>query len=168
MKETIDVLYVYNLVDANGTKLQLRLGHIREIDPAGGIYNNDQGYRWSFIGTKIPMPVRNGTWFNGFPVDTMLNWLKENGWYLHARVTMHNGKVHVFELPDVSPNGNEAPEYELPDYALESGRMTFNSIIRQLCANENKLTAIKLYRYVHPCSLSKANQAVNEIRDENV
>lgn len=169
MKETIDVLYVYNLVDANGTKLQLRLGRIKGYGDELHGYNTDHGYRWSFVGTKIPMPVRNGTWFNGFPVDTMLNWLKENGWYLHTRVTMHDGKVHVFELPDVSPNGNETSSvYPIPDYILESGEKVFNDVIRRLYANGEKISAINMYRYVHPCSLAEANQAVNEIRDENV
>lgn len=166
MKETIDVLYIYNLVDANGAKLQLRLGRIKGYGDELRGYNTDHGYRWSFIGTKIPMPVRNGTWFNGFPVDTMLEWLKGNGWYLHTRVTMHNGKVHVFELPDVFPKGNETtPMCKAPDYILEAGKVVFNDVIRRLCANGERIAAIKLFRYVHPCSLAEANQAVIAIRD---
>lgn len=163
MKETIDVLYVYNLVDANGTKLQLRLGHIREIDPAGSIYNTDHGYRWSFIGTKIPMPVRNGTWFNGFPVNTMLNWLKENGWYLRSRVTMHNGYVIVHDIPYIP----QLPmKDDIPAYISVKGKQVLADAIRHLCANGMKLDAICLYRYVNPCTLSEGKNAVDKIQFE--
>lgn len=163
MKETIDVLYVYNLVDANGTKLQLRLGRIKGYGDELHGYNTDHGYRWSFIGTKIPMPVRNGTWFNGFPVNTMLQWLKENGWYLHTRVTMHNGKVHVFELPDVPQLPTKD---DIPAYVSVKGKQVLADAIRHLCANGMKIDAICLYRYVNPCTISEGKNAVDKIQFE--
>ena len=88
----------YNLVNAKGNKLRLYSGIVtsrKELLP------QDPGIRWSFNGNQIPMPVRSGTWFIGFPEQTMLDWLKRNGWYLESSVNMHTGavKVHVFILP---------------------------------------------------------------------
>ena len=88
MRETIDILCVYNLVNPDGAKLQLRLGLVK-----------GDGLRWSFEGKNIPMPVRSRTWFNGFPENIMLDWLKGNGWYPHTCVFMGTGKVKVYELP---------------------------------------------------------------------
>lgn len=104
MKENIDICYVFNLLDSNGTKLQLRLGRIKYSED----YLPDKGFRWSFVGPKIPMPVRAYTWFNGFPENIMLDWLKGNGWALRSRVEMSTGKATVYELP--TSNGNNIPE----------------------------------------------------------
>lgn len=94
--EKVTVIKVYNLLDKNGNKLLLRLGI---INPEHRTRDKDMGFRWSFVGYKIPMPVRSETWFNGFPVDTMLLWLRENGWYLRAAVDMCDGRVTVYHVP---------------------------------------------------------------------
>lgn len=60
MNRKIKTLKVYNLVNSQGIKLQLRLGVITEglrIEHPAHIA--DKGYRWSFIGKNIPMPVRS-------------------------------------------------------------------------------------------------------------
>lgn len=105
----IDIMKIYNLLDPNGNKLQLFLG--RKVDNGGDavINGKDKGWRWSFYGTKIPMPIRKGEWFNGFPEETMLNWLKAHGW--HVRTIVHNdAKATVFDLPEAP----DAPEAEIP------------------------------------------------------
>ena len=95
--EKVKTFRVYNLLNANGDRLRLRLGYI--VYEAGRPYNEDSGFRWSFDGKYIPMPVRSRTWFNGFPEPIMLNWLKANGWYPHTMVDMGCGYAKVFELP---------------------------------------------------------------------
>lgn len=120
MKENIDVCYVFNLVDSNGTKLQLRLGRLKERQN----HVLDRGFRWSFVGTKIPMPIRAYTWFNGFPENIMLDWLKGNGWALRSRVEMCTGKATVYELPEHS-KGNNIPELE----QAASAQAMYNSTI---------------------------------------
>ena len=107
----IKTLRVYNLVDYKGAKLQLEFGVItkglREEHP---LNNADKGYRWRFIGTKIPMPVRSGYWFNGFPEPTMLNWLKTNGWALHTCVDPITHKATVYDLPKATEYGEADPK----------------------------------------------------------
>lgn len=161
MRETIDVLYTYNLVDANGNKLQLNLGHIKGSEDFPGCVHVDKGYRWRFIGRKIPMPVRNRTWFNGFPVETMMDWLKANGWYLRSRVTVPSGEVNIFELPDMSQLPTKD---DIPAYISVKGKQVLEDCIRHLCANGMKLDAICLYRYVNPCTLSEGKYAVDKIQ----
>jgi len=164
MKENIDICVVFNLVNSNGTKLQLRMGRIKGHD---SYICADRGFRWSFIGSKIPMPVRSDTWFNGFPENIMLDWLKGNGWALRSRVEMCTGKATVYELPEPS-KGNENPiEKEkcfVPDNVLREGQRAFNTTIRDLCNAGMKIKAICLYRYVHPCDLVDAKHAVDEIQ----
>lgn len=92
----MDIIHVYNFVDANGAKLQLNLGVLKEKE---GLPKGDAGLRWSFVGTKIPMPVRAHTWFNGFPEPVMLDWLKANGWHLHTDINPRTNNVNVHELP---------------------------------------------------------------------
>ena len=153
--EKVIILKVYNLLDSKGTKLQLRFGVIDNFSPS---YHGERGYRWSFLGTKIPMPVRNGTWFNGFPEPIMLEWLKENGWHVQTIVDMSTGKANVFELP----NGDEG--YKLSELAIRQGEDALESAIRMLCDQGLKLKAIALYRYVHHCTLSEGKAAVDAIQ----
>ena len=160
----IKVLKVYNLVDSKGNKLQLRLGILRQRIGEVCISNADSGHRWSFMGKNIPMPVRSGYWFNGFADEIMLDWLKGNGWYPRSCVSMDDGKCHVYELPKAEEcsKGNEV--YELPNYVVNAGERVLKDAIRWICSNGSKLDAVALYRYVHPCPLYAANDAVNAIR----
>ena len=159
MEKRIDTLKVYNLVNSSGEKLQLFFGRIKDhyIDNGCG---RDTGFRWSFVGTNIPMPIRNGTWFNGLPVDIMMQWLNAHGWYVRSCANMYNGKVDVYELPD---GLDENETYELSEHAIAMGEDALRVAIHELCNNGNKLRAIKLYRYVHPSSLVDAKTAVEAI-----
>lgn len=163
MKENIDICYVYNLVDENGTKLQLRLGRIKGYGDELLAYHCDQGFRWSFVGPKIPMPVRAYTWFNGFPEHTMLDWLKGNGWALRSRVEMGTGKATIYELPkeEEPSKGNET--YELPIHAIHSGERALKDAVLWMYGNGDRISAISLYRYVHPTCLLAAKDAVDAI-----
>lgn len=163
----VKTIRVYNLVDANGNKLILELG-VTDVKRDDKPWDSaDKGYRWRFIGKHIPMPVRSMYWFNGFAEPVMLDWLKGNGWYPRARVEMCSGYAHVYELPGAEPiKGNEETPhvYEVPGYVTVAGENAFKDAIRYLCNNVNKMTAICMYRYVHPCSLEDANLAVNAIQ----
>ena len=159
----IKVLKVYNLVNSNGTKLQLRLGMLKSRAGEVCISNADKGYRWSFIGEHIPMPVRSYYWFNGFAENIMLDWLKGNGWYPKTCVYMCNGTARVYELPNTEPSkGNET--YELSLYAINVGERALKHAVNLLCNNGNKVDAVNLYRYVHPTCLLAARDAVDAIR----
>lgn len=167
----INVLRTYNLVNNKGDKLQLQQGFITE-----GLRDElpyclaDKGYRWRFIGTKIPMPVRSMYWFNGFEESIMLDWLKGNGWYPRTRVEMNSGKTYVYELPfhDESNKGNESPtKVQLTEEAIRRGEVSLKAAVRLLCEQGSILSAIALYRYVHSCSLVEAKHAVDNIRFDN-
>jgi len=159
MRKDMDVIYVYNLVDSNGNKLQLRLGRYRNTECIP--YNGDQGFRWSFVGHQIPMPIRSETWFNGFPENIMLDWLKGNGWYPRTRVNMSTGRVLVYELP----KGSEEDIRILPE-RHEHEECVFRSIIRDLASNGKKMRAAALYRYANGGEIRDAYNAVMEICDE--
>lgn len=163
MEERILTLRCYNLLNANGRTLRMYLGRYENHKAAMTHFDKDQGYRWMFEGTQIPMPVRSGTWFNGFPENIMLDWLKGNGWALRASVDMNTGKATVYELPEPS-KGNETHEYELPIHAINAGERALKYAVRMLYDNGNKLDAISLYRYVHPTCLLAARDAVDAIR----
>ena len=156
MKENIDILRVYNLVDSNGTKLQLRLGRYKCSED----YLTDKGFRWSFVGSKIPMPVRSYTWFNGFPENTMLDWLKGNGWALRSRVEMSTGKVTVYELPKAEEpsKGNETLSVNRMAY-----KDVFDDVLRELVRNGKRITAVRVYRYAHGGTLQDCTNAVKEV-----
>jgi hypothetical protein len=158
----VKVLRVYNLVDSKGNKLQLRLGALQSRYDDVCISSADKGYRWSFIGENIPMPVRSGYWFNGFQEATMMNWLMDNGWHPHTCVDMHSGKTRVYELP----KGNEdpTPAYELSKAAISGGKRAMEDAIKMLCNNGYVLKAVALYRYVNHSSLVDAKNAVDAIR----
>lgn len=153
--EKVKTLRVYNLLDANGNKLRLRLGYT--VDTNGAPCNGNAGWRWSFEGKNIPMPVRSRTWFCGFPEHTMISWLKGNGWYVQTRVDMGCGYAEVYELP----NGNE--EYNNIDSQDEAAVM---QAIRLLYNNGNRIKAMHLYHLVYGVTLTDAWNAVREIIDQ--
>ena len=167
--EKIKILRAYNFVNADGVNLQLHLGRYENTDCIP--YKVDMGYRWAFNGTKIPMPVRSGTWFNGFPESVMLDWLKENGWALRSCVNMSTGRVSVYELPfmDKVSKGNESSnEMEMlgTDQFPERSNMDkpiFERVINDLANEGLKATACRVYRYAHGGTLRNALHAVNEI-----
>lgn len=152
--EKTKIIRVYNLVDSKGNKLRLDLGIISLNRSADPIYNGDTGYRWRFIGKHIPMPIRSMHWFNGFPENIMLDWLKGNGWYAHTRVEMCDGYAHVYELP----KGNENT-----DDRSEEDEQVFKKTIRELANNSKRVSAVRLYRYANGGTLGEAYHAVREI-----
>lgn len=162
--EKIKLLKVYNFVDKDGDNLQLRFGILENVRLPKG----DTGYRWSFIGTKIPMPIRSDTWFNGFPVETMLEWLKGNGWEVQLIVNTVSGKIEMFttSFNYESDKGNEAIElFDVSDIptcnGLEHG--VIEEVVKILWRCDRRLTAVKLYRLVKKCYLATAKNAVEAI-----
>lgn len=163
MRKDIDILFVYNLVDSKGNKLLLRLG--RHYNTECIPYHGDQGFRWSFVGKKIPMPVRSETWFNGFPEEIMVNWLMDNGWVVQSKVEMGSGKVYIYNMPneDEPSKGNES-SYELTELMISQGERALQFAIKTLADNGDKIKAVMLYRYIHPCPLIDAKHAVDAIQ----
>ena len=161
----IKTLRVYNLVNSKGNKLQLHLGVITEgLRDEQPLFGADKGYRWRFIGDEIPMPVRSMYWFNGFEESIMLNWLKGNGWHPRTRVEMSNGRATVYELP----KANEETAVTSADFPplSRTEKWYFDSVIRNLVSNGNRVGAARLYRYAHGGTLKNAVDAVNVIITE--
>ena len=149
----ITAIRTYNLVDAQGNHLQLVLGRYDRRSDVH-IVGPDQGFRWMFRGTAIPMPVRSETWFNGFPEATMIDWLNENDWYVHTSVNMMTGEAVVWDVP-------EFEEYHDGQMALDEAE--FNKHLKDLYDNGKTTLAIHLYRYAHEVSTKTAVNAVMEI-----
>lgn len=160
----VKTIRVYNLVNTNGERLQLHFGYtVNDYGPAG---DKNAGWRWSFEGKNIPMPVRSRTWFCGFPEDTMISWLKGNGWYPQTRVDMGCGYAKVYELPDADDKGNEesANDWGCPIHSkLEKHH--FDDAIYFLANNGKRSMAVRTYLYAHGGHLRDAVNAVREIVD---
>lgn len=99
--ERIKPLRRYTLIDRHRNALHLFLGQEEGHEKM----SKDKGFRWMFKGHKIPMPVRSETWFNGFPVDTMLDWLKGNGWTLYSELNLATDRLTVYKYVCVTEIG---------------------------------------------------------------
>lgn len=146
---------IYGFVNPNGETLQLRLGYDHKAkldDPT----KKDTGYRWSFVGKCIPMPIRANTWFNGFSEEIMLNWLKSQGWYMETKVNMLTSKATVYELPFCK---------NLSENELINGKQAIYKAVLLLCAAGHKDKARALTRLVSHCSFHEAFVKVDEISD---
>lgn len=158
----ITTIRTYNLVDSNGNRLQLKLGRInvsRDVRRVGP----DQGFRWNFKGTKIPMPVRSETWFNGFPEETMLNWLKANGWYPRT-IVYYDNTVQVCELPKAN---EEKPTSTDRSSLLPVFQDSFEDAIRALY-DVSYVKAVNAYLYAHGGTVRRAREAVAKICGKEV
>ena len=163
--EKIKTIKIYNLVDCKGNKVQLELG-ITEVRREDKPWDSmDKGYRWRFIGKHIPMPVRSMYWFNGFPENIMLDWLKGNGWRVRTSVNTQTYHVNIWEVATEDVTSNES---EIPEHVIANGRAAVDEAIRMLWDNGSRLKAVQLYRYaVNPCcSLGEATNAVREITNK--
>ena len=153
----IETIKVYNLVDSKGNNLRLDLGRITTgVRDECPISSNDKGFRWRFVGKRIPMPVRSEYWFNGFPDEIMLDWLKGNGWYPRTCVCMSNGTAVVYDLP----KGDEDVDYPALDPACKP---LFDHHICELLQDGRRGTACRIYRYAHGGSVYDALKAIEEI-----
>lgn len=149
--ENIKAIKAYTLVNANGISLTMRLGK----GTADEYNRHDQGWRWMCLGTQIPFPVRNGTWFNGFPEATMMNWLMDNGWTLQAVVNMATGRAKVYDT-------NKANA--VPEYLASMGEVAMIAAVKLLWDNGKHLKAINLLRYHRPwLTVGEAKDAVETI-----
>ena len=94
--------------DRNGNKLRLTLGQIEDMEAYWRFmgYRNadDKGFRWRFVGTHIPMPIRSYEWFNGFPEDTMVSWVKAQGYEMVAVTSHETGSVYVVKGNTTEPS----------------------------------------------------------------
>jgi hypothetical protein len=161
----VKVLRVYNLVNSKGAKLQLKLGVLQNQRSEICFPNADQGFRWSFEGDNIPMPVRSRTWFNGFPENIMLDWLKANGWVVRTIVNPCDGSAVVFDLPKVDEKPSEMETLGTDQFPAlsEYDKTVFEHVIRGLVGDGHKARACRIYRYAHGGKLSDALKAVEFI-----
>lgn len=156
--EKFKTIRVYNLVNSKGNQLQLVLGRT-DVQRDGGPWSSaDNGYRWRFIGRKIPMPVRSMYWFNGFPADTMLLWLAEHDWYVETEVDMNTGKAKAFGLPE--------PEDMYSDEQFADDEQVFKNLIKDLLCAGDYGKAIQLCRYAYEIGTDGAVERVHEIGKE--
>ena len=153
----MNVLKIYNLLNPNGAKLQLRLGIVNSGDEFCG--HKDTGLRWSFVGTKIPVPIRSGTWFNGFPENIMLEWLKSNGWSVCTCVNCITYNVTVYE-PSQKGNESSSQKGNAPDVLIER---ELNHAMELLIEAKRPLGAERLYKHIHDCSYLEATKVVREM-----
>lgn len=125
--------------DPNGNDLRLTLGKIKDMEAynrfMGFASNDDKGFRWQFVGPKIPMPIRSCEWFNGFPEEVMVPWVKSQGYEVVAVTSHVTGSLYVVkgnEAPvttavdtDEAPKGNEPVSVK---YVVDDGCNSYHSL----------------------------------------
>lgn len=160
--------------DTNGNNLRLTLGKIEDMEAynrfMGFGNNDDKGFRWQFVGPKIPMPIRSFEWFNGFPEEVMVPWVQSQGYKLVAVTSHVTGFVHVFKGDkttavdtDDAPKRNKVPA-STGDPDIDSlYHKAFCDIIYELWTNNRKIDALRLYRYAHGGSLRDAKRNTEDI-----
>ena len=164
--------------DHNGNDLRLTMGKIEDMEAyrrfMGFGNKDDKGFRWRFVGIKIPMPIRSYEWFNGFPEDIMVPWVKSQGYEVVAVTSHVTGSVYVAKGnestavdTDDAPKGNNGPVSTGNDGIDNINRLAFHNIIRELCDACRKVEAVRLYRYAHGGDLHNAVNAVKAIRDNS-
>lgn len=154
--EIVKPITCYNLRDPKGNKLELRYGML--LDEKGNIQHTRSAQRWSFIGKRIPMPVRSGMWFQGLSATEMLDWLRRDGWCLESRVVIGTGSATIYTLPD---KANE----ETTSFGgyREAYEKRFKDAIKLIAENGTDVWAVRVYQYAHDCDVLEARKAVREI-----
>ena len=151
--ENVKALVSYNLRHtANGDRLMMQYGRLWEA--VVGVDCAETAQRWRFFGQQIPMPVRSGTWFQGFSANEMLEWLRREGWTLETKVIIGTGHATVYKKPvsDIPP--------------LTVGKTAFEGTVCDLVQAGAKATAYFMWQYVHGGSLLQAKQAVEALVDK--
>lgn len=154
--EIVKPIICYNLRDPKGNKLELRYGRLLNDD--GSILQGTIAQRWSFVGKRIPMPVRSHTWFQGLSSTEMLEWLRREGWCLESRVVIGTGSATIYKLPD---KANEETT-SLGGYR-EAYEKRFKDAIKFIAVNGTDVWAVRVYQYAHDCDVLEARKAVREI-----
>ena len=133
---------IYGYINPNGDTLQLRLGRIpnarRNPD------DKDTGYRWSFVGKKIPMPVWSGDWFKGHPEPVMTEWLMEHGsWAKATMVDLVYGKTEVYDLPSAPEDNTDycLIEEAIRAYCDEDWKLCDGAELHRMLTGETCITA---------------------------
>lgn len=152
------ITYTFKHVDSR-VPLTMQYGMLR--DEHGFYKGNKTDQRFRFMGKRIPMPVRSGTWFSGISVREMIDWLADNGYVLLAIFDLQSGFARVCELNIKHlSKGNE------DSLADTFGERALRVSIKLLLQNNERVKAINLYRYAKGCGIDEANRAVREIIDE--
>lgn len=147
--ENIKKIRAFYYKDNQGNKLTMFYGRL--FDSAFNcISGTNNAQRWCFTGNKIPMPVRSGTWFQGFGYNEMNRFVESTGYHLVMTVNLIHGTVW------------KCPELEFtPDID------TIKHRIKRLYTGSNKLSLIRLYKEATGCNLSEANDVVTELLCNN-
>lgn len=144
--ENVKKIRAFYYQDNDGNKLTMFYGRL--VDCTGvGIVGTDNAQRWCFIGNKIPMPVRSGTWFQGFGFNKMNDFVESTGYKLVTTVNLIYGTV--WYCPIVN---KPIPDMDSIKYQIE-----------KLYNGGNKLRLICLYQTIAGCSVSEANEVVTDI-----
>lgn len=158
--EKVKALVSYNLRHSDKpARLMMQYGRVS--DDYGNVINSTAAQRWRFFGPQIPMPVRSGTWFQGFSADEMLEWLRREGWMLETKVIIGTGYAAIY-------NENKSSAYDdvINVPPLAKGKESFERVICELVRDGRKATAYFMWRYAHGGSLAQAKSAVEALVDK--
>ena len=147
--EKVKALKVYVLQNrCTNNQLFLCLGSI--VDESGRCCWGSKNIRWLIRGAHNPLPVRNGTWFQGFSHVTMFEWFSKNGFILKST-------VDIAQFTNAYASSQKKNEIPVED------RVVVEQSIRTLCNDCHCLTAYRLYAAFFHCSFDDAVCAVREM-----
>lgn len=154
--ENVKELKVFNFTKENAGQVKLHLGATYTVkhdqcnneaveEPNAAPYC----YRWMITSGNSPLPIRNGTWFQGFSAYKMVDWFTERGYVLQSIVDSR-GNV-LFQKKEQPKEKTEAE--------IKSIERGFYKLVK----TGHKLAACNMYRGLYDCDLSHAKDIIDDI-----
>lgn len=146
--ENVKKIRAFYYQDNDGNKLTMFYGRLFDSD-LNCISSANNAQRWCFTGNKIPMPVRSGTWFQGFGYNKMNCFVESTGYHLVMTVNLIHGTV--WHCPIIEKDRSTV------DMDLIKHQ------IRKLYNGGNQIRLARLYQTIAGCSVSEAHEVVIDI-----
>lgn len=135
----------------NEKKQDLTLIYGRIVDENGKENPSITAQRWSLVGLNIPFPVRSGTWFEGFAIDVMLEYLKRNGWTFCSYTSLKGGKTYVVDsVKAAKPVIDNIKKEQAAEPVKKETEEELNAKIVKLLKDGYRIKAIMTYKEYHP------------------
>ena len=157
--ENVKEMKVFNFTKENAKSVKLHLGKTYTIKHDQ--CNNEDVkvfdvepfcYRWMVTSGKSPLPIRNGTWFQGFNASTMINWFTDRGYALQS-VLDSRGNILFYKKNEAEKDIKQKTDVEIADIEKGFYELSKTSIVR----------AVRMYKSIYGCDLCHAKNMVDDI-----
>ena len=156
--EKVKELKVFNFTKENAGQVKLHLGATYTVkhdqcnneaveEPNAAPYC----YRWMVTSGKSPLPIRNGTWFQGFNASAMINWFTDRGYALQS-VVDSRGNI-LFHKKETEKDIKQKTDAEIADIEKGFYELSKTNIVR----------AVRMYKSIYGCDLCHARDMIDDI-----